>query len=31
VEVLLRVYAKYIDGQAATVNHRIDTALSEWT
>jgi integrase len=31
VEVLLRVYAKCVDGQAATVNHRIDTALSEWT
>ena len=31
VEVLLRVYAKCVDDQAATVNHRIDTALAEWS
>ena len=31
VEVLLRVYAKCVDGQAETVNQRIDVALGSWT
>jgi hypothetical protein len=31
VEVLLRAYAKCVDGQAETVNHRIDVALGSWT
>jgi len=30
VEVLLRVYAKCVDGQVATVNKRIDEALGDW-
>jgi integrase len=30
VEVLLRVYAKCIDGQTETINRRIDGALGEW-
>jgi hypothetical protein len=28
--VLLKVYAKCIDGEEATVNRRIEDALREW-
>jgi len=31
VDVRLWVCAKCVDGQAATVNHRIDVALGDWT